>query len=128
MTVANDATREKMVDALRTFSSEAAKADWAVVYYSGHGMEMNGTNYLVPVDARISGGRCASSEAVSLDQVMAAAQGARKLRLILLDACRNNPFAPQTRPERVIRDATSRDGIDRRRHGRRPFDRRGSAR
>ena len=98
VTVANDATREKMADALRAFSDEAKKADWAVVYYSGHGMEVNGTNYLVPVDARISGGRSPSSEAVSLDQVIAAAQGARKLRLVLLDACRNNPFVPQMRP------------------------------
>ena len=98
VTVANDATREKMADALRTFSDEAKKADWAVVYYSGHGMEVNGTNYLVPVDARISGGRSPSSEAVSLDQVIAAAQGARKLRLVLLDACRNNPFVSQMRP------------------------------
>jgi tetratricopeptide (TPR) repeat protein len=94
VTVASDATREQMIDALRTFSSEAAKADWAVVYYSGHGMEMNGTNYLVPVDFK----RDARSEAVSLDQVMAAAQGARKLRLILLDACRNNPFTSPARP------------------------------
>ena len=98
VTIANDATREKMADALRAFSGEAKQADWAVVYYSGHGMEVNGTNYLVPVDARISGGRSPSSEAVSLDQVIAAAQGARKLRLVLLDACRNNPFVPQMRP------------------------------
>jgi tetratricopeptide (TPR) repeat protein len=98
VTVASDATREKMADALRAFSDEAKKADWAVVYYSGHGMEVNGTNYLVPVDARISSGRSPSAEAVSLDQVIAAAQGARKLRLVLLDACRNNPFVPQTRP------------------------------
>jgi uncharacterized caspase-like protein len=98
VTVANDATRERMIDALRTFSSEAAKADWAVVYYSGHGMEVNGTNYLVPVDARLAANRDAQPEAVSLDQVMAATQGARKLRLILLDACRNNPFMQQMRP------------------------------
>jgi tetratricopeptide (TPR) repeat protein len=98
VTIANDATREKMADALRAFSGEAKQADWAVVYYSGHGMEVNGTNYLVPVDARISGGRSPSSEAVSLDQIIAAAQGARKLRLVLLDACRNNPFVPQMRP------------------------------
>jgi tetratricopeptide (TPR) repeat protein len=98
VSVANDATRERMADALRAFSEQAAKADWAVVYYSGHGMEVNGTNYLVPVDARISSGRSPASEAVSLDQVVASAQGARKLRLVLLDACRNNPFVPQMRP------------------------------
>jgi tetratricopeptide (TPR) repeat protein len=103
VTVANDATRERMMDALRTFSSEAAKADWAVVYYSGHGMEVNGTNYLVPVDANFSANRDGRSQVVSLDQVMAATQGARKLRLILLDACRNNPFVPPTRPNEPSR-------------------------
>jgi len=100
VTVAKDATREQMTDALRTFSIEAAKADWALVYYSGHGMEVGGTNYLIPVDAKLSNGR---SEVVSLDQVMAATQGARKLRLILLDACRNNPFVPQAKPNEASR-------------------------
>ena len=97
VTVANDATRDKLADALRVFSKEAEKADWAVVYYSGHGMEVNGTNYLIPVDARLATDRDAASEAVSLDRVMAAADGARKLKLIVLDACRNNPFTPQMR-------------------------------
>ena len=100
MLVGIDATREEMLDGLRKFSAEAATADWAVVYYSGHGMEVNGTNYLVPVDAKLSNGR---SEVVSLDQVMAATQGARKLRLILLDACRNNPFVPQAKPNEPAR-------------------------
>jgi len=79
------------------FSKEAEKADWAVVYYSGHGMEVNGTNYLIPVDAKLAIDRDAATEAVSLDRVMAAADGARKLKLIVLDACRNNPFTPQMR-------------------------------
>jgi tetratricopeptide (TPR) repeat protein len=103
VTVANDATRERMIEALRTFSNEAAKADWAVVYYSGHGMEVNGTNYLVPVDANFSVNRDGRSQVVSLDQVMAATQGARKLRPILLDACRNNPFVPPARPGEASR-------------------------
>ncbi len=103
MLVGIDATREEMLDGLRKFSVEAATADWAVVYYSGHGMEVNGTNYLVPVDANFSAGRDGRSQVVSLDQVMAATQGARKLRLILLDACRNNPFVPPARPAEASR-------------------------
>ena len=108
VTAANDTTREKLVEALRVFSSEAAKADWAVVYYSGHGMEVNGTNYLIPVDARLAADRDASSEAVSLDRVMASVEGARKLRLVVLDACRNNPFTPQMR--RTASDAVTAVG------------------
>ena len=97
VTVASDVSREQMVDALRTFATEAEQADWAVVYYSGHGLEVNGTNYLVPVDAKISSDRDVQFAAVPLDQVMASVEGAKKLKLVLLDACRNNPFVPQMR-------------------------------
>jgi tetratricopeptide (TPR) repeat protein len=97
VTVANDATRETLIDALRTFANEAEKADWAVVYYSGHGMEVNGSNYLIPVEAKIASDRDVQFEAIPLDQVMASVEGAKKLKLVLLDACRNNPFAPQMR-------------------------------
>lgn len=97
VTVTSDATREKLVEALRTFANEAEKADWAVVYYSGHGMEVNGTNYLIPVEAKIASDRDVQFAAVPLDQVMAAVDGAKKLKLVLLDACRDNPFTPQMR-------------------------------
>jgi tetratricopeptide (TPR) repeat protein len=97
VTVVSDASREQMVDALRAFASEAEQADWAVVYYSGHGLEVNGTNYLVPVDAKIATDRDVQFAAVPLDQVMASVDGAKKLKLVLLDACRNNPFVPQMR-------------------------------
>ena len=97
VTVVSDASREQMVDALRAFATEAEQADWAVVYYSGHGLEVNGTNYLVPVDAKIASDRDVQFAAVPLDQVMASVEGAKKLKLILLDACRNNPFLPQMR-------------------------------
>jgi tetratricopeptide (TPR) repeat protein len=97
VTLVDDATREKLIDALRTFADEAEKADWAVVYYAGHGMEMNGQNYLVPTDARLKTDRDVQFEAVALDQVMASLDGAKKLKLVVLDACRDNPFAPQMR-------------------------------
>lgn len=97
VTVVKDSTREKLTEALRTFANEAERADWAVVYYSGHGMEVNGTNYLIPVEAKIAADRDVQYEAVPLDQVMAAVEGAKKLKLVLLDACRNNPFATQMR-------------------------------
>jgi uncharacterized caspase-like protein len=54
---------------------------------------VKGTNYLLPVDARLESERDVGLEAISLDQAINAVEGARKLRLILLDACRNNPFA-----------------------------------
>jgi len=63
-----------------------------VVYYAGHGMEIGGINYLIPTDAKLAADRDAESQAVALEQVIAAVSGARKLRLVMLDACRDNPF------------------------------------
>jgi tetratricopeptide (TPR) repeat protein len=94
VTLSNDLTRDKFFEALRGFASDAEKADWAVVYYAGHGFEIGGVNYLVPVDAKLAADKDAETEAVALEQVIAAVGGARKLRLVMLDACRDNPFAP----------------------------------
>jgi tetratricopeptide (TPR) repeat protein len=94
VTLANDLTRDQFFAALHSFASEAEKADWAVVYYAGHGFEIGGVNYLVPVDARLAVDTDAETEAVALEQVIAAVAGARGLRLVILDACRDNPFAP----------------------------------
>lgn len=95
VTLANDATREKIIDSLRAFANEAEKADWAMVYYAGHGMEVGGVNYLVPTDARLAVDRDIQFEAVPLDQVLAAVDTAKKLKLVVLDACRDNPFSPR---------------------------------
>jgi hypothetical protein len=92
-----DLGREKLVDALRIFAAEAESADWAVIYFAGHGIEIGGVNYLVPVDAKLAADRDIPFEAISLDQVMNAIEGASKLRLVLLDACRDNPFMNQMR-------------------------------
>lgn len=91
---ASDLTRDKFFEALQTFAAEAEKADWAVVYYAGHGFEIGGVNYLVPVDAKLAADRDAETQAVALEQVIAAVGAARKVRLVMLDACRDNPFAP----------------------------------
>jgi tetratricopeptide (TPR) repeat protein len=94
VTLANDLTRDKFFETLKTFAAQAEKSDWAVVYYAGHGFEIGGVNYLVPVDAKLKVDKDAETEAVALEQVIAAASGARGLRLLMLDACRDNPFAP----------------------------------
>jgi tetratricopeptide (TPR) repeat protein len=84
--------KDALVSALRNFAVQAETADWAVIYYAGHGMEVGGTNYLVPIDASIAADRDIDFEAVPLEQVLNAAERARKLRLVILDACRDNPF------------------------------------
>src|SRR5271156_6248270 len=78
--------------AVRDFARTAANADIAVVYYSGHGVEFAGTNYLIPTDARLANDSDVEDEAIPLDRVLAATRAAKKLSLIILDACRENPF------------------------------------
>jgi uncharacterized caspase-like protein len=83
--------------ALNSFFDKVRDADIAVVYYAGHGIEIDGTNYIVPVDALLERDRDAFDEAVSLDRIVQSIEPARQLRLIILDACRDNPFAKNTR-------------------------------
>jgi len=78
---------------LREFTDQARGADVAVIYFAGHGLEIDGTNYLVPVDAMLERDADVDDEAVSLNRILMAAEAATKLRLVILDACRDNPFA-----------------------------------
>jgi uncharacterized caspase-like protein len=85
-------TRASMIASLNDFQREADTSDWAVVYYAGHGMEVSGANYLVPIDAKLGDDRDIQDEAVSVDRILSAVENAKKLRLVMLDACRDNPF------------------------------------
>src|ERR1700712_1304398 len=79
--------------ALRDFADRARDADIALVYYAGHGIEVDGANYLIPVDAKLERDTDVYDEALSLDRILIAIEPAKKLRLVILDACRDNPFA-----------------------------------
>ena len=92
VTTVRDADRVDMSEALRVFTRESAGADVSLVFYAGHGLEMDGVNYLVPVDAQLERDTDVRFEAVELDDVLAATTGAG-LRIVILDACRNNPLA-----------------------------------
>ncbi|MGY4625468.1 caspase family protein [Bradyrhizobium sp. USDA 4486] len=83
--------------AVREFLITAENADVAVVYYAGHGIEIGGMNYLIPMDAKLSHDYDVDDEAIALDRIIWALQPVRRLRLILLDACRDNPFAAKLR-------------------------------
>jgi len=78
---------------LRDFAAKIRDADIAVVYYAGHGIELDGTNYLIPVDATLETDGDVLDETIPLDRVLFAVEPAKQLRLIILDACRDNPFA-----------------------------------
>jgi uncharacterized caspase-like protein/uncharacterized protein YraI len=79
--------------ALGEFTEKALNADLVLVFYAGHGIELNGQNYLIPVDAKMKSEATAQFEAIPLEQVMGPVREAGKLGLVMLDACRNNPFA-----------------------------------
>ncbi len=100
-----------MVKALRDFAAQADTADWAVIFYAGHGMEVGGTNYLVPVDAKIASDRDIGFEAVPLDQVLNAAERASKLRLVILDACRDNPFKARMKRSLTVASRSVSGGL-----------------
>ena len=78
---------------LRDFSDKARDADVAVIYYAGHGMEVDGTNYLLPVDAVLERDTDVHDETIPLDRLLLTIEPAKMLRLVILDACRDNPFA-----------------------------------
>ncbi len=81
-----------MTRALREFGIKAQRADAAVIYYAGHGVQVGRENYLLPADARLERERDLLYEALPLDLFMGEASQARKLGIVLLDSCRNNPF------------------------------------
>jgi len=89
----NDLTASEMRRVLREFADKARIADIAVLYYAGHGIEIDGNNYLIPVDAVLERDADVYDEAIGLDRVLIAVEPAKQLRLIILDACRDNPFA-----------------------------------
>lgn len=92
-----DLGREQMTRMLRDFREQADAAEIALVYYAGHGIEVQGENYLIPTDARLQDERDAPGEAIELGYVMDQISGARTLGMVVLDACRDNPFANQMR-------------------------------
>jgi uncharacterized caspase-like protein len=102
-----DLSADAMRRALRDFSEHVRDADIAVVFYAGHGMEMNGVNYLIPVDATLARDVDVEDEAISLDRVIRTIEPARRLQLVILDACRDNPFLRSMRRTVISRSVRS---------------------
>jgi tetratricopeptide (TPR) repeat protein len=106
--LATDLDRDGMAKALRSFRERADKADWALVYFAGHGIEIDRVNYLIPTDARLADDRDVKAETVSYEDVLNTVNGARALRMVLLDACRVNPFKDKMRRIAATRGAIGR--------------------
>jgi|EndMetStandDraft_9_1072997.scaffolds.fasta_scaffold05322_1 uncharacterized caspase-like protein len=88
-----DLNTAEMRRALREFGTKTRDAEIAVVYYAGHGIEVDGSNYLIPTDAVLETDTDVYDEAFPLDRVLVTIEPAKQLRLVILDACRDNPFA-----------------------------------
>lgn len=88
-----DANNQDMRRALREFSDKSQNADMAVIYFAGHGIEVEGQNYLIPTDAVLQRDRDVYDETISLERLLQTVESAKQLRLVILDACRDNPFA-----------------------------------
>ena len=96
VTVAADQTNQDFQRTLRDFRAKADGADVAMIYYAGHSIEGQGRNWLIPVDARLETEFDLPYEAINLDRLLEAVSGSR-VRMLVLDSCRNNPFGNRWR-------------------------------
>jgi uncharacterized caspase-like protein len=110
--VATDVDRAGMNDALDRFSRTVESADIAIVYYSGHGMQHLGSNYLLPTEARLEGaGDVNRFRLMPVDDVLEALRPARGARLLVLDACRNNPVEEDLKRRLASVPGANRDAV-----------------
>ena len=87
-------TRDKMTERLLEFGKKAQGADVAVFFYAGHGIAIGGINYLLPIDADIKSEMDVKlGAAINIDLTLDQTMGDAKVKLVFLDACRDNPFA-----------------------------------
>jgi hypothetical protein len=84
------------------FLLKVSSAQVAVVYYAGHGLQLDGRNYLVPIDAKLEDKRTAGFELFDMDQILTPLDDPGRSNVVFLDACRNNPFASQTATTRAL--------------------------
>ena len=103
-----DLSKPQFDAALKRFGDAAAGADWALIYYAGHGIGIGGETYVLPVDAVLERAEHAEDEAISLSRLRAKADGATALRMVILDSCRGNPFAARLAREAGAKRAISR--------------------
>ena len=113
VTEGTDLDRAAMQATIRDFLRDAAQSQVAVVYYAGHGVQVDGRNYLVPVDIQLQGLQGSgglTDTMMDLDTIMAGLDDQVRTNILILDACRNNPMAPRvasTGPTRDIEAGSS---------------------
>ena len=105
-------SRDKMTEKLLDFGKKAEAADVAVFYYAGHGIAVNGANYLLPVDADLKSEMDVKlGAAINIDLTLEQTMGDAKVKLVFLDACRDNPFAAKIRSAKATRSVNLQTGL-----------------
>jgi len=107
-----DLNRDAMMARLRDFAGKTQSADIALFYYAGHGISLNGKNYLIPVDADLKSEMDITfGAAVDVDGALDQTMSDAKVKLVFLDACRDNPFAAKIRSAARTRAITVSSGL-----------------
>ncbi|MGX4771737.1 caspase family protein [Bradyrhizobium guangdongense] len=105
-------TRDQMTEKLLDFGRKAQGSDIAVFYYAGHGIAVGGTNYLLPVDADIKSEMDVKlGAAINIDLTLDQTMGDAKVKLVFLDACRDNPFAAKIKSNSATRSVNVGSGL-----------------
>ena len=105
-------TRDKMTEKLLDFGKRAQGADVAVFYYAGHGIAIGGTNYLLPIDADIKSEMDVKlGAAINIDLTLDQTMSDAKVKLVFLDACRDNPFAAKIKSNSATRSVNVQTGL-----------------
>ena len=105
-------TRDKMTERLLEFGQKAQGADVALFFYAGHGIAINGTNYLLPVDADLKSEMDVKlGSAINVDLTLEQTMSDAKVKLVFLDACRDNPFATKIKVNSATRSVSVQQGL-----------------
>jgi uncharacterized caspase-like protein len=105
-------TRDKMTERLLEFGKKAQGADVAVFFYAGHGIAISGTNYLLPIDADIKSEMDVKlGAAINIDLTLDQTMSDAKVKLVFLDACRDNPFAAKIKSNSATRSVSVQTGL-----------------
>ena len=105
-------TRDKMTERLLEFGKKAQGADVAVFFYAGHGIAISGTNYLLPIDADIKSEMDVKlGAAINIDLTLDQTMSDAKVKLVFLDACRDNPFAAKIKSNSATRSVSVQSGL-----------------
>jgi hypothetical protein len=111
--VVKDVNKRSLEMAMANFGRQAQEADAALIYYAGHGIQYQGLNYLMPVDARLEDEYSINYELTRIDDVLFALSKARGVKILILDACRNNPLGERLSSRGVNRDFAQTRGLAR---------------